>query len=108
MVSYFGKSKTNSEELDNSSFLNNNQSKLIRVRNNIQITSASLVFEKTLKIKKEAPTSKSRGALPYANNILQSNNNVNSNILSTKYSIQESLEKQTTIKINKKPLKVVI
>ena len=42
------------------------------------------------------------------NKIPQSNNYVNSNILSTKYSIQESLEKQTTIKTNKKPLKVVI
>lgn len=40
------------------------------------------------KIKKEAPTSKSRGVLPYANNIPQSNSNVNSDTSSTtKYSI---------------------
>ena len=40
------------------------------------------------KIKKEAPTSKSRGVLPYASNIPQSNSNVNSDTSSTtKYSI---------------------
>lgn len=39
------------------------------------------------KIKKEAPTSKSRGVLPSVNNIPQSNNNVKSDI-STKYSMQ--------------------
>lgn len=42
------------------------------------------------KIKKEAPTSKSRGVLPYVDNISQSNNNVNNDISSTKYSMQES------------------
>ena len=42
------------------------------------------------KIKKEAPTSKSRGVLPYADNISQNRNNVKSYISSTKYSMQES------------------
>lgn len=42
------------------------------------------------KIKKEAPTSKSRGVLPYVDNITQNNNNVNSDISSTKYSMQEN------------------
>lgn len=42
------------------------------------------------KIKKEAPTSKSRGVLPYADNISQNSNNVKSDISSTKYSMQES------------------
>ena len=42
------------------------------------------------KIKKEAPTSKSRGVLPYTDNISQNNNNVKSDISSTKYSMQES------------------
>ena len=40
------------------------------------------------KIKKEAPTSKSRGVLPYTNNIQQSNKNVKSDNGSTKYSMQ--------------------
>lgn len=43
------------------------------------------------KIKKEAPTSKSRGVLPYVNNISQDNNNVKSDISSTKYSMQENI-----------------
>jgi len=42
------------------------------------------------KIKKEAPTSKSRGVLPYTNTISQSNKNVKSDKVSTKYSIQEN------------------
>ena len=42
------------------------------------------------KIKKEAPTSKSRGVLPYVDNISQNNKNVKSDISSTKYSMQES------------------
>ena len=42
------------------------------------------------KIKKEAPTSKSRGVLPYTNTISQSNKNVKSDNVSTKYSIQEN------------------
>ena len=51
------------------------------------------------KIKKEAPTSKSRGVLPYANNIPQSNSNVNSDTSSTtKYSIP--INKNNTQEIN--------
>ena len=51
------------------------------------------------KIKKEAPTSKSRGVLPYANNIAQSNSNVNSDTSSTtKYSIP--INKNNTQEIN--------
>ena len=42
------------------------------------------------KIKKEAPTSKSRGVLPYTNTIPQSNKNVKSDNVSTKYSIQNN------------------
>ena len=42
------------------------------------------------KIKKEAPTSKSRGVLPYTNNIQQSNKNVKFDNVSTKYSMQEN------------------
>ena len=42
------------------------------------------------KIKKEAPTSKSRGVLPYTNTISKSNKNVKSDNVSTKYSMQEN------------------
>ena len=42
------------------------------------------------KIKKEAPTSKSRGVLPYVSNISQNNNNVNNDTSSTKYSMQNN------------------
>ena len=42
------------------------------------------------KIKKEAPTSKSRGVLPYTNTIPKSNKNVKSDNMSTKYSMQEN------------------
>ena len=44
------------------------------------------------KIKKEAPTSKSRGVLPYVDNISQNNNNVNNDTSSTKYSMQEDIK----------------
>ena len=42
------------------------------------------------KIKKEAPTSKSRGVLPYTNTIPKSNKNVKSDNVSTKYFMQEN------------------
>lgn len=44
------------------------------------------------KIKKEAPTSKSRGVLLYVDNISQNNNNVNNDTSSTKYSMQEDIK----------------
>lgn len=44
------------------------------------------------KIKKEAPTSKSRGVLPCVDNISQNNNNVNNDTSSTKYSMQEDIK----------------